>query len=98
MELFKHNQDAYKSALSMMSLTGKAAVVHPTGTGKSFIGLKLCEDCPEKIVCWISPSEYIFNTQIENWEAVGGNQLSNVRFFTYAKLSVMSNEEIEDIR
>lgn len=97
MELFKHNQDAYKSALSMMSLTGKAAVVHPTGTGKSFIGLKLCEDCPKKIVCWISPSEYIFNTQIENWEAVGGNQFSNVRFFTYAKLSVMSNDEIEDI-
>ena len=37
MELFPHNQSAYAAALAMLSATGKAAVVHPTGTGKSFI-------------------------------------------------------------
>ena len=63
--LFEHNETAYYAALSMMKNTGKAAIVHPTGTGKSFIGFKLCEDNPNKKICWLSPSEYIFKTQLE---------------------------------
>ena len=70
--LFKHNREAYEAALSMLHSCGKAAIVHPTGTGKSFIGFKLCEDFPESTVCWLSPSEYIFKTQIENLKAVSG--------------------------
>lgn len=41
-ELFEHNKAAYVSAVNMMKKTGKAAVIHPTGTGKSFIAFKLC--------------------------------------------------------
>ena len=67
MVFFEHNQTAYKSAVSMLETTGKAAIIHPTGTGKSFIALRLCEENPEKRVCWLSPSEYIFQIQIENW-------------------------------
>ena len=37
--LFKHNQDAYTAALQMLQAAGKAAVIHPTGTGKSSIPL-----------------------------------------------------------
>ena len=40
-QLFPHNQIAYNSALEMLESCGKAAIVHPTGTGKSFIGFKL---------------------------------------------------------
>ena len=72
-ELFWHNKTAYKSAVSMLDAAGKAAVIHPTGTGKSFIALKLCEENQDKRVCWLSPSEYIFRTQIENWIAVSGS-------------------------
>ena len=43
-QLFPHNQIAYNSALEMLESCGKAAIVHPTGTGKSFIGFKLCEE------------------------------------------------------
>ena len=64
--LFRHNEEAYRAALDMLSEVGKAAVIHPTGTGKSFIGFKLCEEFPEKTICWLSPSEYIFRTQLEN--------------------------------
>ena len=64
--LYKHNLEAYRKLLPMLESTGKACIVHPTGTGKSFIGFKLCEDHPDKRVCWLSPSEYIFHTQIEN--------------------------------
>ena len=50
----------------MLSERGRAAVVHPTGTGKSFIGFKLCEDNPDRVVCWLSLSHYIYQTQLEN--------------------------------
>lgn len=96
--LFKHNAEAYDAALLMLAETGKAAVVHPTGTGKSFIGFKLCEDNPDKSICWLSPSEYIFKTQLENLQsASNGYEPENVRFFTYAKLMLMSKAEIASI-
>ena len=47
-QLFPHNQIAYNSALEMLESCGKAAIVHPTGTGKSFIGFKLCEEKKER--------------------------------------------------
>ena len=39
--LYEHNQKAYHSALAMMEEAGRAAVIHPTGTGKSFLAFKL---------------------------------------------------------
>ena len=68
-ELYEHNRTAYQAALDMLETTGKAAIIHPTGTGKSFIGFKFCEDFPEKKICWLSPSEYIFRTLLENLAA-----------------------------
>ncbi|MBQ7338992.1 MAG: Helicase associated domain protein [Clostridia bacterium] len=97
--LYKHNADAYASALSMLHEVGRAAVVHPTGTGKSFIAFKLCEDFPEASVCWLSPSEYIFKTQLENLAAVSdGFVPENIKFFTYAKLMNMNEDEIALIK
>ena len=64
----------------MLKTAGKAAVIHPTGTGKSFIGFKLCEDFPEKRVVWLSPSEYIFKTQMENLRKNGAKEPDNIRF------------------
>lgn len=108
-KLFEHNQIAYQAALTMMKSEGKAAVVHPTGTGKSFIGFKLCEDFPDRVICWLSPSEYIFRTQVENLAAGGAfgkegknpsedEELKNVRFYTYAKLTSMSEAELREIQ
>lgn len=48
LKLFEHNQSAFISVIEMLSVTGKAAVIHPTGTGKSYIGFKLCEEFPDK--------------------------------------------------
>ena len=84
--LFEHNQKAYEAAVEMMEATGRAAVIHPTGTGKSFIAFKLCADHEKESICWLSPSEYIFATQEEKWRQAGGITLENIEFFTYAKL------------
>lgn len=96
--LFEHNETAYRSAVAMMKETGRAAVIHPTGTGKSFIGFKLCEDRPQSRVCWLSPSEYIFRNQLENLKRAGGLIPENVVFYTYSKLTLMSDEELADIK
>ncbi len=95
MKLFEHNQAAYDAAISMLRRTGKAAVIHPTGTGKSFIGFQLCLEHPEVSVCWLSPSEYIFQTQIENLRQAGSTAPENIRFCTYAKLMNLSPTELQ---
>ena len=97
--LYKHNEEAYDSTLKMLNTNGKTAIIHPTGTGKSFIGFKLCEDFPEKRICRLSPSDYIFEKQLENLKKVSdGYRPQNVRFFTCAKLMNMGEEEISEIK
>ena len=66
LRLFEHNEKVYYAAVRMMEQYGKAAIVHLTGTGKSYIAFKLIENSPEKVVIWLSPSEYIFKTRREN--------------------------------
>ena len=92
--LFPHNRTAYESVCAMLEKTGKAAVIHPTGTGKSFIGFQYAAEHPQTKVLWLAPSEYIFKTQLENWKSAGGEELKNVTFLTYAKLSLMTEEDI----
>ena len=96
-KLYEHNEKAYRAAARMLAETGRAAVIHPTGTGKSFIGFRLCEEHPEQRVCWLSPSEYIFRTQRENLLRAGGAEPENIRFYTYARLMQMSEGEMEEI-
>ena len=98
LDLFPHNAEAYDAVVKMLQEKGRAAVIHPTGTGKSFIAFKLCEDNREKTICWISPSEYIFRTQLENLAAVSEDyKPENIKFFTYARLMNMTAEEISAI-
>ena len=97
--LYKHNLEAYRSVMDMLDKVGKAAVIHPTGTGKSFIGFKLCEEHPDKKICWLSPSRYIYDTQLENLaESSDGYVPDNIEFITYARLMNYSDAEIEEIR
>ncbi len=97
--LFPHNETAYESAEVMLAETGKAAIIHPTGAGKSFIGFKLCEVHETETVCWLSPSSYIFETQIENLKRItGGYAPENITFFTYAKLMLLSEAELAEIK
>lgn len=98
-KLYKHNATAYQNAVSMLHKKKKAAVIHPTGTGKSFIAFKLCEDNPQKNICWLSPSEYIFSTQLENLKkSTGGYEPKNIGFYTYAKLMNMTEKEIAQMK
>ena len=96
--LFEHNEKAYYAAVRMMDQYGKAAIVHPTGTGKSYIAFKLIEDNPDKVVIWLSPSEYIFKPQLESLKRNDPDfPLANVHFYTYAKLMCCTQAQLEKI-
>ena len=96
-DLYRLNCEAYYAAVQMMAETKKAAIVHPTGTGKSFIAFKLCEENPDKTICWLSPSEYKFNTQLENLQKVSNGYVpQNIKFYTYAKLLNLSDDELAE--
>ena len=98
LRLFEHNEKAYKSAVRMMEQYGKAAIVHPTGTGKSYIAFKLIEENPDKVVIWLSPSEYIFKTQLESLKRNDPDfPLANVHFYTYAKLMCCTQAQLDEI-
>ena len=98
LRLFEHNERAYHAAVRMMEQYGKAAIVHPTGTGKSYIAFKLIEDNPEKVVIWLSPSEYIFKTQLESLKRNDPDfSLANVHFYTYAKLMCCTEGQLAEI-
>ena len=98
LRLFEHNEKAYRAAVRMMEQYGKAAIVHPTGTGKSYIAFKLIEDNPEKVVIWLSPSEYIFKTQLESLKRNDPDfPLANVHFYTYAKLMCCTQAQLGEI-
>ena len=98
LHLFEHNARAYQAAAAMLEQYGKAAVVHPTGTGKSYIAFKLIEDHPDAAFLWLSPSEYIFKTQLENLQKqVPDFPLGNVRFATYARLLFCTKEQLAEI-
>ena len=97
--LYEHNQAAYNAAVQMLSEHKKAAVIHPTGTGKSFIAFKLCEENYKEKICWLSPSEYIFKTQLENIKKTAPEfKTDNITFITYAKLMNMNDDEVSRLK
>ena len=98
-KLFPHNEAAYRNASAMLSRTGRAAVIHPTGTGKSFIAFHLIEEEPDTRFLWLSPSEYIFRTQLESLLSQDpAYPVGQITFLTYARLAALSEEELSSLQ
>lgn len=92
LSLYEHNQKAYEQVIRMLAESGRAAVLHPTGTGKSLIGFRLAEQYPKARICWLSPSRYIIRQQQENLKKLAPDyDFSHITFLTYARL--MANRD-----
>ena len=61
----------------MMREHRNTPVVHPTGSGKSFIVFKLAEEHPGEGIVWLAPSKYIFCSRKENYLAAGGDAVGH---------------------
>jgi superfamily II DNA or RNA helicase len=93
LQLHAHNKTTYSNLTKLFREYKRVAVVQPTGTGKSFIVLRLIEDNANSKFLVISPSVYIFS-QLQTHAENSGVDLSNVIFVTYSKLATLINEEI----
>ena len=54
--LYDHNADAYDAVKAALIEDDVAAIVHATGTGKSYIALQLAYDNPDKKILYVVPS------------------------------------------
>ena len=100
-ELKPHNEIAYQKIQEKFKSGNKVAVVHPMGTGKSYLALKLIEDRKkfdnnEKSI-YIAPSNSILhNIKKEIFESGMTEQdFPNLERITYQKLAKMPEDEIE---
>ena len=54
MDLLPHNRKAYNSVVEHLKTGNRTCVIHPTGTGKSYIALQLIEDNPDARILYIT--------------------------------------------
>lgn len=97
-ELYPHNLKAYGVMCAMLDKNHKAAIIHPTGTGKSFIAFKLAEQHSDSQFVWLAPSEHIYHTQLNNIKSISGFVPQNITFLTYAKMMLMNDVERSELR
>ena len=94
-----HNEKAYQNVVKMFDNGNRAAVIHPTGTGKSFIAIKLMEENVESRILYLAPYKPIlYQLKEKILEIENGKMFGNVSRMTYAKLSILSNSELDDLK
>lgn len=98
--LYPQNQSAYQNVEKFLNAYGKAVVLQPTGTGKTFIAFHLAEEHSQMRFCWLAPSAYIFESQKKNLLAAGADAkiLTRIHFITYAGLLRMEDEELKALQ
>lgn len=88
-ELYEHNKDAYEKVKGMFQNENRCSVIHPTGTGKSYIALKWILDNKDKRCVYVT-SHLAIKDQLER--TIRDNNLSlekdfpNLEIITYSKL------------
>ena len=95
-DLKPHNKETYRKIMSILQTNNKTCVIQPTGSGKSYIILKLIEDYAEqgRDIIVIEPRKYIFEQLQKKMNKYGlvGN---HVKFLTYSALGKMNAEKIK---
>ena len=96
-ELKIHQQEAYNGVKEEFENGNRAAIIHPTGTGKSYIALKLIEDNQGKKVLYLAPSISILHQIKEDSIKYNGQKFLGLERMTYQKTSKLDNEEMKKI-
>lgn len=84
LELYPHNEKAYRKLLDMLSETRRACIIHPTGTGKAFIAYRYAFDHPKERILWMSSSTYIEQDQEASIRReLPNHEFKNIERMTY---------------
>lgn len=94
-----HNVEAYKKVKNKFNESNKVAVIHPTGTGKSYLALKYLEENRGKDAIYIAPSSAILHNIKKNIFESGMDMTDfpKLKRITYQKLMKLEQEQIEKL-
>ena len=88
------NEAAFQKAVQSLETLNRAAVFHPTGTGKSCIAWKVVEAHPQTTFFWlVAGAQRLALRQAELTRYNGGTLPSNVRFCDCEKLAAATPEQ-----
>lgn len=88
------NEAAFQKAVQSLETLNRAAVFHPTGTGKSCIAWKVVEAHPQTTFFWlVAGAQRLALRQAELTRYNGGTLPGNVRFCDCEKLAVATPEQ-----
>lgn len=95
-DLKPHNVETIKQILEFYKTSNKCCAIQATGTGKTFLILRLLEiyNDMDKSAVIFAPNREIINQTKKRMKKFG---LNNATFYTYQKLARMTDEEIENI-
>ena len=101
LKLYEHNIRSYEKVKKQFKNDNIAAIVHATGTGKSFNALQLALDNKDKKIIYVVPYGSIIEHEkelIEQNEKVSlANDFPNLEFRTYQNFVNMSRDEISEL-
>lgn len=88
------NEAAFQKAVQSLETLNRAAVFHPTGTGKSCIAWKMVEAHPQTTFFWlVAGAQRLALRQAELTRYNGGTLPGNVRFCDCEKLAAATPEQ-----
>lgn len=92
-DLKPHNVETINRILEFYKTSNKCCAIQATGTGKTFLILRLLEiyNDEEKVAVIFAPNNEIIKQTKKRMKKFG---LSNATFYTYQKLARMTDEEI----
>lgn len=96
-DLKPHNAETIKNILEIYKTSNKCCAIQATGTGKTFLILRLLEIYNDegKVAVIFAPNREIIKQTKKRMQKFG---LNNAIFYTYQKLARMTDEEISDIK
>ena len=95
-ELKPHNKETYRKMKNILQSNNKTCVIQPTGSGKSYLILKLVEDYVtfKREIIVIEPQKYIFDQlqkKMKNYELPN----NHIKFLTYSMLGKLDDDMIQ---
>ena len=93
-ELFAHNENAYRQICKAFIRSSRVAAIQATGTGKSLIIAKLLTDNPDSRILVVAPSNYILSEIGKYLPAHNANH----HRITYLRLAMMTPQDIAALK
>lgn len=97
-KLYDHNKKAYKNVIDLFEEEDRVAVIHPTGTGKMYVGLKWLYENRDKKCLFLAPTKAVMY-QLKDTIFKSGLSLDdfpNLDLVLYSQLSNWKDEDFSN--